>query len=97
MTGFCTRIPSVLAKGRLIVPLTTGICLVLLTVILKNVLHVPAEQLSSAMVLYIIIYMGFIVSYPFADRETTGSPGRTLLWTGACILMTIGIIAVYAI
>ncbi|MFA4861253.1 hypothetical protein [Methanoregula sp.] len=97
MTGFCTRIPSVLSNGRLLVPLTAGICLILLTVVLKNVLLVPAEQLSSTMILYIIIYMGFIVSYPFADKETSGSSTRTVLWMGACILMTLGIIAVYAI
>jgi len=97
MTGFCTRIPASLRNGRVVVPLTAGICLVLLAMILKKILLVPTAQLSSDMVLYIIIYMGFIVSYPLADRETTGSPMRTLLWIGTCILMTLGIIAVYAI
>jgi hypothetical protein len=97
MTGFCARIPHGYRNGRIIVPLTAGICLVLLAMVLKNVLHVPATQLSSDMILYIILYMGFIVSYPLADNETTGSPGWTLLWTGASVLMTLGIIAVYAI
>jgi hypothetical protein len=96
MTGFCTGLSPVIRNGRLIVPLTAGICLVLLVAVLKNVLLVPAAQLSSDMILYIILYMGFIVSYPLADRETTGSPVRTMLWTGTIILATLGIIAVYA-
>jgi hypothetical protein len=97
MTALCTRITSVFRNGRIIVPLTAGICLVLLAVVLKNVLLVPATQLSSDMILYIILYIGFIVSYPLADNETTGSPVRTMLWTGTCILMTFGIIAVNAL
>lgn len=97
MTGFCTRLRPALANGRITVPLTAGLCLVALALVLKNVLLVPAAQLSSDMVLYIIIYMGFIVSFPIVDERSAGSSARTSLWIGTCILMTLGIIAVYAI
>jgi hypothetical protein len=97
MTGFCTRIPSAFRNGRVIVPLTAGLCLVLLAMVLKNVLYVPAAQLSSDMILYIIIYTGFIVSYPFADNTPDSSSARTMLWTGIIILATLGIVWVYAI
>jgi ABC-type microcin C transport system permease subunit YejB len=49
------------------------------------------------MLLYIIIYMGFIVSFPLGDDTATDSSRRTILWTGIIILVTFGIIAVYAI
>ena len=97
MTGFSTRIPPAFRNGRVIVPFTAGLCLLLLAMVLKNVLLVPAAQLSSDIILYIIIYTGFIVSYGFTDDAEAGLFTRTLLWTGAAILMTIGIIAVYAI
>jgi hypothetical protein len=96
MTGFCTRIAPAFRHGRIIVPLTGGICLLLLVMVLKNILLVPAAELSSQMILYIICYMGFIVSYSVAETRAPASPMRTLLWMGTCILMTIGIIAVYA-
>jgi len=97
MTGFCARIPPACRNGRVLVPLTAGICLVLLAMVLKNILLVPAAELSSDIVLYIIVYMGFIVSYQAAGDTETGETTRTLLWIGTCILMTIGIIVVYAI
>lgn len=97
MTAFCTRIPPAFRNGRVIVPLTAGFCLVLLAMILKNVLYVPAAQLTSDMILYIIIYTGFIVSYPLADNTPDGSSLRTMLWTGVIILTTLGIVVVYAI
>jgi hypothetical protein len=97
MTGFGIRIMPVLRNGRIAVPLTAGICLVLLAVILKNVLWVPAAQLSSDMLLYIIIYTGFIISFPLAGDTGTFTTKRTALWSGIIILVTLGIIAVYAI
>lgn len=97
MTALCNRITPVFRNGRVLVPLTAGLCLVLLAMVLKNVLFVPAAQLSSDMILYIIIYMGFIVSFPLTDSDTTGTPVRTMFWTGMILLATLGIIAVYAI
>lgn len=97
MTGFCTLITPAFRHGRIIVPLTGGICLLLLVMVLKNILLVPAAELSSQVILYIICYMGFIVSYSVSETRAPGSPVRTVLWIAVCILMTLGIIAVYAI
>lgn len=97
MTEFGTSIMPALRNGRITIPLIAGICLVLLTVVLKNVLLVPAAQLSSDLILYIIIYMGFLIIFPLGDSTDTGPATRTLLWTGIIILVTLGIIAVYAI
>jgi len=97
MTGFGTRIIPALKNGRITIPLTAGLCLILLAVVLKNVLYVPADRLSSDMLLYIIIYTGFIVSFPLTDTTDNGPATRTALWTGILILITLGIIAVYAI
>ncbi len=97
MTGLATRIMPALANGRITVPLTAGLCLVLLVVVLKNVLLVPATQLSSDIILYIVIYTGFTVSFPLTDKAETSPARRTFLWTGAIILATLGIIAVYAL
>jgi hypothetical protein len=97
MTGFGTRLLPAIRDGRVTLPLAAGICLVMLAVVLKNILLVPAAQLSSDMLLYIIIYVGFIISFPLMDTTTDAPPGRTLLWTGVIVLATLGIIAVYAI
>lgn len=86
-----------LMDSRVIIPLTSGICLILLAVVLKNVLLVPAQQLSSDMILYIIIYMGFIISYPLSGDTKPGSSTRLKLWIGIIILCTLAIILVYAI
>ncbi len=97
MNSLATRIGPVLANGRIAVPLTAGICLILLTVILKNVIQLPATQLSSDILLFIIIYFGFIISFPFTDTSRHGSSSPAMLWMGAIILATLGIIVVYAI
>ena len=97
MTGFGTRIIPALRNGRITIPLTAGLCLILLAVVLKNVLYVPADRLSSEMLLYIIIYTGFLVTFPLTDTTDNGPESRTILWTGIIILITLGIIAVYAI
>jgi hypothetical protein len=46
MTEVSFRIPA-LQNGKIIVPVAAGLCLILQTVVLKNVLQVPAERLSS--------------------------------------------------
>ena len=97
MTETSVRIPSVLRNDRVIVSLTAGICIILLAVVLKNILLVPAGRLASDMILYIIIYSGFAVTFPLMGDTGTGSPTRTMIWTGVIILITLLIIAVYAI
>ena len=97
MTLVRTRTAPALSINRVMIPLTTGGCLILLAVILKNVLLVPAQQLASDMVLYIIIYLGFIVTFQYRDAAQPESPSRTLFWISVILLITFGIIAVYAI
>lgn len=97
MSNVITGMVPALRNGRILVPLTAGICLVFLAVVLKNILLVPAAQLSSDLILYIILYMGFIVSFPFTGSTDTGPADRTLLWAGIIVIVTLAIIAVYAL
>ena len=97
MTLVKTRTHPALRINRVMIPLAAGACLLLLTVILKNVLLVPAQQLTSDMILYIIIYLGFIVTFQYHDAGQPESPSRTLFWISVILLITFGIIAVYAI
>ena len=97
MSDISTRISSALRNGRVIIPLTAGLCLIVLTVILKNILQVPAEKLSFDIILYIIIYTGFVIMYPFMDETEPVSPPRTMLWIFVIVIITCAIIGVYAI
>jgi hypothetical protein len=95
MTETSVRIPSVLRNDRVIISLTAGICIILLAVVLKNILLVPANRLSSDMILYLIIYTGFVVTFPLVGDTGTGSSTRTMTWVGVIILVTLAIIAIY--
>ncbi len=97
MSEVRTRTAPGFRINRVMIPLTAGACLILLAVILKNVLLVPAQQLSSDMILYIIIYLGFIVTFQFREEEQPESSSRTLFWISVILLATFGIVAVYAI
>jgi uncharacterized RDD family membrane protein YckC len=97
MTETSVRIPSVLRNDRVIISLTAGTCILLLAVVLKNILLVPAGQLLSNMILYIIIYTSFLVTYPLVGETGTGSSTKTMIWAGVILLITLAIIAVYAI
>ncbi len=46
------------------ISLVTAACLIALVAVLKNVIMVPAERLSSDVIIYIIIYMGFSMMKP---------------------------------
>ncbi len=96
MTGIFSSVRQAIADGRVIVPLVAGICLVGLVVVLKNVLQVPAERLTGDMILYIILYTGFIVSYPLHGPGAV-SLQRAAIWSGIIILLTLGIIGVNAL
>jgi hypothetical protein len=86
-----------LRSGTIVVPLTAGLCLVLLALVLKNILLLPADKLASDLVLYIVLYMGLIVSFPLGETGKIAPFSRTMIWTGGIILITIGIIAYTAI
>jgi hypothetical protein len=100
MSDVSTRTSSALRNGRVIVSLTAGLCLILLTVVLKNVLLVPAAQLSSDYIglvstfpLMVILYIIISESEP---REPV-SPSRTTLWVFVFVMITLAIIGIYAI
>ncbi len=85
--------------GHAAVAITASLCLIALTVVLKNVILVPAAELNRDIVLYIIIYSGFIMSFlPVKDQANPEMPGRwPLVWCAVVVIATLAIIAVYAL
>ena len=78
--------------------IVSQVCLLALIVVLKNVIHVPVETLTSDVVLYIIVYSSFGVLYPdrFDDaaRSRLNSPWYWYLLIG---MVTAAIVALYAL
>lgn len=85
-------------NGQATVAVTTGLCLIALAVVLKNILFMPAEVLNRDMVLYIILYCGYITSFtPFKGQACPDMPERwPLFWCAVSVAMTLAIIVVYA-
>ncbi len=85
--------------GHASVAITAGLCLFALAVVLKNVLLVPADVLNRDMVLYIILYSGFITCFlPVRDQADPRMPGRwPLVWCVVAVIITLAILAVYAL
>jgi hypothetical protein len=85
-------------NNQTIVSIVTGICLLALVVILKNVLLIPAEILSRDIIIYIIIYTGFITSLSAKDTVKKSFKYDTpLFWSTLIILITLAIITVYSL
>ncbi|MGZ4846559.1 MAG: hypothetical protein ACXV2E_05285 [Halobacteriota archaeon] len=78
-------------------------CLIGLTVVLKNVLNIPADVLSQDIVFYVIIYGVFFVTLNFTEEAPQGRAGprkagdNPWVWSAVVILVTLAIIAVNAI
>ena len=90
------------STDRAKVAVVIAACLLGLTVVLKNVLNIPADVLSQDIVLYIIIYGIFFVTLNFteevpkegaASRRTYDNPW---VWSAVIIVVTLAIIAVNA-
>jgi hypothetical protein len=79
------------------VSLVIGSCLLALVVILKNVLLVPAEILSRDVPFYIIIYGAFSVVHSGKGKANRSKLDRPLYWSLLIILVTLAIIALYAL
>ena len=80
------------------VSIVAGSCLFGLVVVLKNVLHVPADILSRDILVYIIIYWAFTVfSLPEKDDVKKSKYNNPLYWSLLIILITLAIITVYAV
>ncbi len=86
------------------VAVVSAACLIGLTIVLKNVLNIPADVLSRDIIIYIIIYGGFFIVLNFqeeeAPKEITTTPRRAYdspwFWSAVIIGITLAIIAVYA-
>jgi membrane protease YdiL (CAAX protease family) len=78
------------------VSLVAGACLFGLVVVLKNVLLVPADILSRDILVYIIVYWAFTV-FPTPKKEAKKSKyDKPAYWSLLIVLVTLAIIAVYA-
>ena len=76
----------------------SAVCIMALMVVLKNVLHVPAAELSRNMLLFILFYSVFwMIPWLGAWREKKSRFGGALLWSLLIVAITAAIIAVYAI
>jgi hypothetical protein len=79
------------------VSIVAGICLFGLVVVLKNVLLIPADIISRDIVVYIVIYWAFTVFPQPAKEDVKKSKyDRPLYWNLLIILITLAIIALYA-
>jgi hypothetical protein len=75
-----------------------ALCLMTLAIVLKNVLHVPAAQLSRDMIIFIVVYSGFWLLPAIEARREKKSRFETLLfWSLLIVALTVAIIGVYAV
>lgn len=84
-------------NDQTVVSIVAGICLVGLVVVLKNLLLISPDVLSRDVIVYIIIYIGFITSCSAIDKTEKSRYGASLFWSVLIVLITIAIIAVYAL
>jgi hypothetical protein len=76
------------------IAILSAACLLGLTVILKNIIHVPAEVLSRDIVLYIIIFPLFGIVFQSVEKKNSCKP---IYWYITILIVTAAIIAVYAL
>jgi nitric oxide reductase large subunit len=90
------------AANKAMVGIVAAICMMGLIVVLKNVLSLSADVLSRDMIIYVIVYFGFITAVNFteevpkapdAPREAYDNPW---VWSAIAVIVTLAIIAVYA-
>jgi hypothetical protein len=76
----------------------SALCLMALAIVLKNVLHVPAAELSRNMVVFIVVYSGFWLLPAIEGRREKKSRFETpLFWSLLIVALTLAIIGVYAV
>jgi hypothetical protein len=91
------------AANKAMVGMVAGICMMGLIVVLKTVLSISADVLSRDMIIYVIVYFGFITAVNFTEEVPTGqdAPKKTSdnpwVWSAIAVVVTIAIIAVYAL
>lgn len=90
------------AANKAMVGIVAAICMMGLIVVLKNVLSLSADVLSRDMIIYVIVYFGFITAVNFTEEVPTGqgSTGKASdnpwVWSAIAVATTFAIIAVYA-
>ena len=90
------------AANKAMVGIVAGICMMGLIVVLKNVLQISADILSRDMIIYVIVYFGFITAVNFTKETPPGqdapkiAPDNPWLWSAIAVVVTLAIIAVYA-
>jgi hypothetical protein len=73
-------------------------CLMALAVVLKNVLHVPAAELSRNIVMMLVVYSGFWLLPLVSGKREKKSVFETPLSLSLMIVaLTLAIITVYAV
>lgn len=79
------------------VSIVTAVCLLGLTAVLKNILHVPADVLSDEIIIYIIIYSMYATSYYiyYPAKAKKSNYDTPLIGSLIIILITIAIIVVH--
>jgi hypothetical protein len=86
-------------NDQTIISIVSAICLIGLVIFLKNVLLISSDILSRDVIIYIIIYSGFVVSL-FSAKDKTKKAFKydtPLFWSILIILMTLVIMAFYAL
>lgn len=90
------RTPLVLS-GEAKIAIVSALCLIGLTVVLKNVLHVSPEVLSRDIILYITLFSLFgILPSIIGGQAMKSKLDRPLFWSLVIVAVTVGIVAVYA-
>ena len=90
------------AADRALVGIVAAVCMMGLIVVLRNILSISAEVLSRDMIVYVVVYFGFISAVNFTKEDGGGSPGRRPVldnpwtWSAIALGITLGIIALYA-
>ena len=90
------------AANKAIVGIVAAICMMGLIIVLRNVLSISADILSRDMIVYVIVYFGFITAVNFTEETPSGqdAPKKAAdnpwVWSAIAVVVTLGIIAVYA-
>ncbi len=78
--------------------LTASICMIALAIVLKNVLFVPTDILIRDMMIYIIVYFGFLMfAFKIDGNYERSGKISPFVWDILIVLITIAIAAVYAV
>jgi len=76
----------------------SAVCIMALVVVLKNVLHVPAAELSRDTVLLSFFYaVVWMIPWLSGWREKKSRFDEPLFWSLLIVAITIAIIALYAV